>query len=210
MAKGSGGTRSSSSSAPKGLQAAPAVPEPAPMADSLMKIKKDERAWLDLVQSGDIDKLSDEAYRYYRDKIYDARRQPLDIDSKYSEEEFDALTYYSGHTGFENINQGLNGQRKLSDEDKDAIAKIDKAMQKTKLKRDTVVFRGIDKEDSGKWKGYVSTARSIYDADKFRNDTKHLHAYLIPKGTPVAYIYGAGEDEYLLPRGFNLKKYRIK
>ena len=209
MAKGSGGTRSSTSGSPKGLQA-PAVPEPAPMASAINKIKKAELRWIELVQSGEVDKLSDDDYRKAHDAIYDARRSPLSIDSKYSQAEADALTYYAGHIGYENINRGLNGQRKLSAEDKDAIAKIDKAMQKTKLKKDTVVFRGIDQEDSGTWKGYVSTSRAVYDADKFRNDTKHLHAYLIPKGTPVAYIYGAGEDEYLLPRGFNLKKYRIK
>ena len=211
MAKGSGGTRSSTSGSPNGLKAAPApVPETAPMASAVDKIKKAELRWIELVQSGEVDKLSDDEYRKAHDAIYDARKNPLSIDSKYTQDEADALTYYSGHIGYDRINKALNGKGTLSAKDQDAIAKIDKAMQKTKLKKDTVVFRGIDREDSGTWKGYVSTSRSVYDADKFRNETKHLHAYLIPKGTPVAYIYGAGEDEYLLPRGFNLKKYRIK
>lgn len=53
-----------------------------------------------------------------------------------------------------------------------------------------------------------STSRT-QRSDTHRSNCKHLHAYRLPAGTKIIYL-GGSEEEIILPRGFNLSKYRIK
>ena len=84
---------------------------------------------------------------------------------------------------------------------------MDKAISMKTLDKDIVVWRG-SRVKEGKSGRFVSTSISAGAAEGF-NYGNNLHAYRIPKGTKYFYS-GTGEGEVILPRGFNLQKYKIK
>lgn len=114
--------------------------------------------------------------------------------------------------GFEEVNEKLRNGTALNKEEKQMVDIIDRVISRTKLKEDIVVYRGTQYKPSSVNKGYSSTSRNITTAEHFSSEmygSKHLYAYRIPKGTN-ALIIGGAEDEIVLPRNFNLGKYRIK
>lgn len=126
----------------------------------------------------------------------------------YSDAEWDALKAYEGGH-FEKINDAARGAKKATDWDKKTIKDLDKAIARRKLTKDIIVWRGSTAKESASGR-FVSTTLKASVAEKFNGSTKNLHAFKIPKGTHYLYTEGKGEAEVILPRGFNLSKYKIK
>ena len=126
-------------------------------------------------------------------------------------QEKDAVDNYR-RWGFEEVNEKLRNGTALNKEEMQMVNIIDRVISRTKLKDDIIVYRGTQYKPSAINKGYSSTSRNITTAEHFSSGmygSKHLYAYRIPKGTNVLIIGGA-EDEIILPRNFNLGKYKIK
>lgn len=143
--------------------------------------------------------------------------------------ELDGLqTYQSSEFG--NINGSLRGQGKATPANKKAIKSIDKALKKSLLKEDTVVFRSMDEgtlekllgPDMKKWtgqsygdKGYSSTSIDPKGTFGFRGIPMEIR---VPKGTPAGYManlpgggaISAGEQELLLGRGQKFRILKVK
>jgi hypothetical protein len=132
-------------------------------------------------------------------------------DSMYSDSEWAGISAYQG-SGYSYMNDALTG-RKTGDKKFDAevegyIKGLDKAIGRRKLTKDIVVWRGSDTKES-KSARFVSTSLKAKDANSF-NKGNNLHAFKIPKGTHFYYSNRRGEHEVLLPKGFDLSKYKIK
>ena len=164
---------------------------------------------LDAIQSG----------KFYGPMDYQKQLDMLDAADKgasklnesrhiYSDSEWEALKAYEGGS-FEKINDAARGAKKASDWDKKTIHDLDKAIGRRKLTKDIIVWRGSTAKESSSGR-FVSTTLKASVAEKFNGGTKHLHAFKIPKGTHYLYTEGKGEAEVILPRGFNLSKYKIK
>lgn len=124
----------------------------------------------------------------------------------YSDSEWSAMDAYTG-SGYESMNaHSIKGGGDA--ETKALVANIDKAIGRRTLTKDIIVWRGSNgtESTSGRFK---STSLKASVADKFRTG-KNMHAYRIPKGTHYLYTERKGEAEVILPRGFNLSKYKIK
>jgi len=144
-----------------------------------------------------------------------------------SASERDGLQTYQS-SEFQNINGSLRGQEKATADNKKAIKDIDKALARSPLKEDTVVFRSMDEKalndllgpDMKKWagqgysdKGYTST--SVKPGGGFRGIPMEIR---VPKGTPAGYlgnlpgggIIAAGEQELLLGRGQKFRILKVK
>lgn len=143
--------------------------------------------------------------------------------------ELDGLqTYQSSEFG--NINGSLRGQEKATADNKKTIRNIDKALAKSPLKEDTVVFRSMDENtlkellgsDMKKWtgqgysdKGYTSTSIDPGGTSGFRGIPMEIR---VPKGTPSGYLanfpgggaISAGEQELLLGRGQKFRIIKVK
>lgn len=125
----------------------------------------------------------------------------------YSDSEWDAMTAYLG-SGYERMNEYSIGVSKGDSETRQLVSDLDKAIRRRKLTKDIVVWRGSDNDESTSGR-FKSTSLKASVADKFRTG-KHLHAYVIPKGTHFLYTERKGESEVILPRDFDLRKHMIK
>lgn len=198
MSKGAGGTKGARSALEKN-----------PMASAIGKLDKRELYALKLVQAGKQDELVDDSKAW--DDVFDARKDFLSLgEGKYTQDELDAISAYSGYD-FDRINDALEGKAKfgVSQKTQNQIKLLDSAMAKTKLPRDMVVYRGTVTAQQGIKQGFISTSRDLHTALQFNDGSKNVHAYLIPKGTHVIYIRDRAENELLLPRGFDIRKYKI-
>lgn len=194
MAKGSGGTKSSSWR-DKGT-AATDTGAITPGAEKL----------IEAVQSGKYRRMSDNKQNeLYDDAAYESKGLDIkDAEDRYNAEQLKALAYYHSSL-FDDINSDLrrggNGGK---------YAKILDGMFDHTLKKPVVVYRGTEKAPTrGADPAYQSTSLSAAKAEYFTGGSKHLHAYRLPAGTKVIYL-GGSEEEIILPRGFNLAKHRIK
>lgn len=136
-----------------------------------------------------------------------------------------ALQTYTS-SGYLRINGSLRGVIKAKDADKENIANIDKALKKSPLKEDTVVFRNMDEDalkdllgsDQKRWtgqaysdKGYTST--SIKPRGGFEGIPMEIR---VPKGTPAGYLGNlpggsfTSEQEMLLGRGLKFRILKVK
>jgi len=143
--------------------------------------------------------------------------------------ELDGLQSYQS-SEFQNINGSLRGQEKATAGSKKAIRNIDKALNRSLLKEDTVVFRNMNEDtlnkllgpDMKKWtgqsyndKGYTSTSIDPTGTRGFRGIPMEIR---VPKGTPSGYlanlpgggVISAGEQELLLGRGQKFRIIKVK
>lgn len=170
-------------------------------------IDKDTLDYIRMVQSNWDEKEADKFYDL-EDKVYtrfEKKAGPKPTTLKGKEEE-DAVAEYK-QWGFEDLNANLRAGRSLTVKQQKLVKGLDKVMKRAKLTKDTIVFRG-GFSHKGADKGYTSTSTNPYQANRFASGGKHLYAYRIPKGTHALTI-GGGEEEIVLPRGFNISKYRI-
>ena len=167
---------------------------------------------LDLVSRGSWEDLSSSE----REKLLDAADKMADklansVEDYEKAGVMDSLRAYAG-SGFKYINDAALG-KSTGDADWDAelsghIKNIDKAIGMRKLKKDIIVWRGSNTSETTSGR-YVSVSLHASVSDRFRTD-KNMHAFRIPKGTHFAYNNENFEYEVMLPRGFNLNKYKVK
>ena len=127
----------------------------------------------------------------------------------YTDDEWDAIDAYGGNA-FDWINEEAARPGSGDARTRKFVRDLDTAMKRRTLSKEIVVFRGSEQEETGNRGHFVSTTLSPKVADKFRDYGPNLHAYLIPKGTNYIYVTNKGEDEVLLPRGFDLRRHKIK
>ena len=129
----------------------------------------------------------------------------------YNDAEWNAITAYQG-SGFKYMNDAAMGKKtgnaKFDAEVAAHVKNLDKALGKRKLTKDIVVWRGSDTKESSSGR-FKSVSLKAKDAKEF-NIGNNLHAYRIPKGTSYFYSNRGGEHEVILPRTFDLNKYKIK
>lgn len=167
---------------------------------------------LDLVHSGqwwqmhwkDREKLLKEA-----DKNAETLKETLDQYAKAGV--MDALVAYQG-SGYRYMNDRAMG-KKTGDKafDKEIathMKNLDKAIMMRKTTHDMIVWRGSSRSEKDS-RRYVSVSLHAEVSNGFTTG-KHLHAFLIPKGTNYAYSNRIGEYEMILPRGTKLQKLKIK
>ena len=129
----------------------------------------------------------------------------------YSNDEWEAIVAYQGSGSIHMNNHALgktSGDRKFDAEIAKLNKDLDSALGKRKLTKDIVVWRGSDTKESTSGR-FKSVSLKAKDANEF-NIGNHLHAYRIPKGTKYFYSNRGGEHEVILPRNFDLSKYKIK
>lgn len=189
MAKTSGGVRDAGGKAP-----------PAPKVELPANTDK----FISAIQSGKFSKMSRAAQIKLLDKVK-AENSTMGLPQNFTNKEETALGKYTS-SGYLKINSELRSG-KLSAETKSVVKTMDAVMKKNVLKHDVIVYRGTDGSYSTD-KAYISTSTSAYNSYNFAKG-KNLQAYRIPKGTHAIYV-GGGENELILPRGFDLKKYKIK
>ena len=163
--------------------------------------------YLSSVQSGAYKKLSRASQEKMVSKV---RKEFVDTEGlprNFSSKEGDFLDIYAS-SKYQKINGELR-TGKLSPDTKRVVGRIDAIMEKNVLKRDVIVYRGTNGSFSSKDKAYTSTSIDVLTANNFARGDAKLHAYRIPKGTKCVYI-GGGEKELLLPRDFDINKYKIK
>lgn len=131
------------------------------------------------------------------DSTYDKRYD------KYTDEQKKALHRYT--SGSNELNKALE-EGILSQKQKETVAEIDKMFRP--LSKSVIVYKGWEAGDLRNTKSYASTSTSVMTANNFMFPKGGLAAFVLPKGTPVIYA-GKLETEILLPRNFNLKKYRL-
>lgn len=141
----------------------------------------------------------------YNDAAYESEVLDIkDVNERYSPEQLKALAYYHSSL-YDDMNTSLR-----SGGDGGPNAKIMDGMFDHTLTKPVVVYRGTEKKPkSGPDKAFQSTSLSAAKAEYFTHGSKHLHAYRLPAGTKIIYL-GGSEEEIILPRGFNLSKYKIK
>lgn len=158
------------------------------------------------VQSGRYRRMSDnEQERLYNNAAIESASLPLkSAEERYSSEQLKVLAYYHSSL-FDDINRdlrrgGSGGKR----------TEVLDGMFDYTLKKPLVVYRGTETAPArGADKAFQSTSLSAAKAEYFTHGSKHLHAYKLPAGTRVIYL-GGSEEEIILPRGFNLSRYKIK
>ena len=132
------------------------------------------------------------------------------ITAHWTSKEEDSLADYTS-SGYKKINTELR-TGKVSKKTEKVVRDMDNILSKNILQEDVIVYRGTNGSfDSDK--AYISTSTSAYNAYGFAymsgNKGARIEAYRIPKGTKAIWI-GNGEKELILPRGFDLKKHRLK
>lgn len=161
---------------------------------------------IDAIQSGKYQKMDYEKQsKLYDDAAFESQRLNIkDAEERYTPEQLQALAYYHSSL-FDDMNTSLrNGG------DGGKYTKTLDGMFDHTLEKPVVVYRGTEKAPiRGADKAFQSTSLSAAKAEYFTNGSKHLHAYRLPAGTKIIYL-GGSEEEIILPRGFNLSKYRIK
>lgn len=188
------------------------VATPKKPTDEWKGISKNDRELLELVQTEGWTEQNQDHYRDLLDKAYDAEMKkanlkPTRLRTKAEEDAVDSFRQW----GFEELNEALRAGKPLTAKQKEVQEQIDKIMSRTTLKKDIVVYRGTKDAPIDINPAYSSTTTRITIAEHFSSEmygSKHLYAYRIPKGTHCLIIGGA-EDEIVLPRGFNLGKYKI-
>ena len=99
----------------------------------------------------------------------------------------------------------------LNDEQRRMVSVIDAQMKP--IEKDVIVYRTTLKGNESGNKSYLSTSLNPRTSLSYRtrngDKESEIHAYLIPKGTRALVINGQ-DQEVILPRGFNIKRYRIK
>ena len=158
------------------------------------------------VQSGKYEKMDyDRQSKLYDDAALESK--PLNIkdaEERYNAEQLKALAYYHSSL-FDDINTNLRRGG-----DGGPYTKTLDGMFDHMLSKPVVVYRGTEKPPvRGADKAFQSTSLSAAKAQYFTGGSKHLHAYRLPAGTKVIYL-GGSEEEIILPRGFNLAKYKIR
>lgn len=133
--------------------------------------------------------------------------QEPNITSNWTSKEEGSLVDYTGR-GYLTINAELRSG-KVSKKTEKVVKDMDNILSKNILQEDVIVYRGTNASfDSDK--AYISTSTSVNNARNFaRGENARIEAYRIPKGTKAIWI-GNGEKELILPRGFDLKKHRLK
>ena len=191
MSKGSGGTRAGGASGNSRQDLA----------------GKASTQLMNAIQSGKFDKMSyQEQDRLLAAADKEASRLKEDRYS-YSDSEWEAMGAYQG-SGYEQMNDFASGKTQGDPITRKLVSDMDKAIARHKLTKDIVVWRGSDKVETKSGR-FVSTSLKASVAEKFHTD-KNLHAYLIPKGTPYLYTERKNEAEVILPRNFDINKYKIK
>lgn len=129
---------------------------------------------------------------------------------------------YSSDEGYRAINDGLRGKRKLSSADKLDVEALEEKINKSTLKRDIIVHRGMDTIPTGvrggklsvgrtfSDKAFVSTSLSSRTADEFiyRAERGAKFEIAIPAGKKALYLKKsdyADEYEVLLPKKTRFK-----
>lgn len=123
----------------------------------------------------------------------------------YTDEQEKAIRAYA--SGSHDLNSGLR-TGDLTERQRHIKDVLDSAFIPSK--KEIVVFRGwYNGKEYRTVKGFCSTSTDVRDAVFFAHLSGGLAAFRIPKGTPI--IFGnKREKELILPRNFNLSKYRIR
>lgn len=130
------------------------------------------------------------------------------IGQNWTKSEENALSHYTS-SGYITVNEELRSG-KMSAKTKKTVEAMDRVLSKNILKEDVIVYRGTSGKYSGKDAAYTSTSTSVTNASAFaRGKDATIRAYRIPKGTKAIWI-GSGERELILPRNFDMEKYRIR
>lgn len=144
---------------------------------------------------------------------------------KYTKAELSSIESYKGN-GFANVNQVLLGRRAMNVYAETDIKQLDKAIKKTTLEKDIVLYRGVGLKKDLKvgdvidHPNYASTTTSIgvsADFAEHADHRKYILEFTAPKDMPylnVEKVLGdngvtsmLNEGEYLLSRG---KKFVVK
>lgn len=171
---------------------------------------KASRELMSALQSGKFEKMSAAAQERLLEAADKEATRLSENRNIYSDAEWDALKAYEG-SHYDRINAAASGTAvsTVSQSTKDAVKNLDSALKRRKLTKDIIVWRGSDKAESSTSGRFISTSTKASIADKFRVG-KNMHAYRIPKGTNYIFTQGKNESEVILPRNFNLSKYKIK
>jgi hypothetical protein len=157
--------------------------------------------------NGDKKKLNREAQAKLQKKVEKEAIAIADLKGYLTSAEEKAVNIYTSKE-YQKINGDLRSG-KMDAKTKAVVDKMDSALKNNVLKRDVIVYRGTNGE-FGVDKAYTSTSTNPLTAGNFaRGGQAKIRAYVIPKGTH-AIVVGGGEGEIILPRGFDLKKHRIK
>ena len=170
---------------------------------------KASRELMSALQSGKFEKMSAAAQERLLEAADKEATRLSENRNIYSDAEWDALKAYEG-SHYDRINAAASGTAvsTVSQSTKDAVKNLDSALKRRKLTKDIIVWRGSDRAESTSGR-FLSTTTKASIADKFRVG-KNMHAYRIPKGTNYIFTQGKNESEVILPRNFNLSKYKIK
>ncbi len=144
---------------------------------------------------------------------------------KYTKAELSSIESYKGN-GFANVNQVLLGRRAMNAYAETDIKQLDKAIKKTTLEKDIVLYRGVGLKKDLKvgdvidHPNYASTTTSMgvsADFAEHADHRKYILEFTAPKDMPylnVEKVLGdngvtsmLNEGEYLLSRG---KKFVVK
>lgn len=149
--------------------------------------------------------------RAAQQKLWDKAEKEAMIPSigqNWTRSEENALSHYTS-SGYITVNEELRSG-KMSAKTKKTVEAMDRVLSKNILKEDVIVYRGTSGKYSGKDAAYTSTSTSVTNASAFaRGKDATIRAYRIPKGTKAIWI-GSGERELILPRNFDMEKYRIR
>lgn len=185
MAKGSGGTRVK---APNGV-----------------RISNRERAYLRAYNSNaphDV-LIFKNVYSVSEENNIDVQWEYMA--KEYSDEQKKAVIPYI--RGSYDINVALDKGTPLNDKQRDIVEKLESSMKP--LKKDTKVFMGWVGGKFKDFKSFKSVTMNIKTAAFFATSSGGIKAFIIPKGTKVAFGKSI-EQEIILPRDFNLEKHEIK
>lgn len=144
---------------------------------------------------------------------------------KYTKAELSSIESYKGN-GFANVNQVLLGRRAMNAYAETDIKQLDKAIKKTTLEKDIVLYRGVGLKKDLKvgdvidHPNYASTTTSMgvsADFAEHSDNHKYILEFTAPKGMPYLDVEKVladngvssmlNEGEYLLSRG---KKFVVK
>ena len=144
--------------------------------------------------------------------------------AQYTKAELTSIEAYKGN-GYININQALLGNRPMNEYALANIKQLDKAIKKTTLGEDTVLYRGVGLKKQLKLgetisqPNYTSTSFNIdvaWDFAKKSDGYRYLLEFTAPKNMPYLDVEGVmlnnnittiTENEYLLSRD---KKFIVK
>lgn len=146
--------------------------------------------------------LYNEEYRKIEDEYESKYWKKHDLG--YTQEQKDVMNEYARNSY--RINEAA-ASSSPSAEMKEKIRVLDSCFRPAE--KDIIVYKGWFRGDLENSKGYASTSVLPTFARRFASASGGIAAFRIPKGTPIIRI-SMREDEILLPRNFNIKKYRIK